>query len=374
MLKTIEFINNHKENWKELLSQPPYSLIIKEDEHYYLLKYNQIESDFNEKICRECRGLIIDKESLKPVALSFYKFFNVQEQYADDIDWESAEVQEKIDGSKILLFWDKYKEKWQICTSGNLNAYECNVGGWDKSFGDLFEEALLVNGFSLGDFTNYLNKDYCYTFELVSPESRIVVPYKETDLYFIGFRDAKMFEEYETALSIVSTFIKVPKSYSLHSLEDCLEATSKMGFDEEGFVVVDKNWNRVKIKSPAYLQAHYLANNNVHSNKEILNIILKNEQSEFLSYFPEWKPKFDEVEEKLNNFKYYARMAVNQIINRGLHDGKELADYISKNFPKYSDLCFKAFRALKKDDEIEKFIDDWFDSKFESKKLELLGL
>lgn len=73
MLKTLKFIHQHPINWRELLSQPPYSLTIKEDENLILLKYNQINSDFNEEVCRECRGLILSTDTLEPVALSFEK-------------------------------------------------------------------------------------------------------------------------------------------------------------------------------------------------------------------------------------------------------------------------------------------------------------
>ena len=44
-LQLLNFIKQNKENWKEILQQPPYSLIAKEDDDYILLKYNQLESD-----------------------------------------------------------------------------------------------------------------------------------------------------------------------------------------------------------------------------------------------------------------------------------------------------------------------------------------
>ena len=94
-LKLIEFIKEHKDNWRELLKESPYCLTINEDDNYAIFKYSQVESDFNEQICRECRGLIIDKNTLEPTALSFIKFFNVQETFADTINWNKAKVQEK---------------------------------------------------------------------------------------------------------------------------------------------------------------------------------------------------------------------------------------------------------------------------------------
>ena len=44
-LQLLDFIKQNKENWKEVLKKPPYSLIVKEDDDYILLKYNQLESD-----------------------------------------------------------------------------------------------------------------------------------------------------------------------------------------------------------------------------------------------------------------------------------------------------------------------------------------
>ena len=76
-----------------------------------------------------------------------------------------------------------------------------------------------------------------------------------------------------------------------------------MGYDEEGFVVVDNHWKRVKIKSPAYVAAHYLRNNGVNSKARILEIIERNEQEEFLTYFPEYKHYFEEVEKTYNDYK-----------------------------------------------------------------------
>ena len=64
------------------------------------------------------------------------------------------------------------------------------------------------------------------------------------------------------------------------------------------YVVVDKDWHRVKVKSKAYLQAHHLKNNGDVSPKRIFELIKMNEQGEFLSYFPEYKEHFDRVQDK----------------------------------------------------------------------------
>ncbi len=60
-MELINFIKENK-NWKELLTEKPYCLSIKEKENLALLKYNQLESDMSNKIVQECRGVIIDTE------------------------------------------------------------------------------------------------------------------------------------------------------------------------------------------------------------------------------------------------------------------------------------------------------------------------
>ena len=80
------------------LAGAPYHLKIQERDNLVLLKYSQIESDFNIKICRECRGIILDKRTWEPVCFPFTKFFNMGEPYDDTVDGK-LHVYQKIDGS-----------------------------------------------------------------------------------------------------------------------------------------------------------------------------------------------------------------------------------------------------------------------------------
>ena len=76
MLKVLEFIKAHK-NWEELLSQAPYYIKVYRDvmfdHNLVMLKYNQLDSDFNEEIVRECRGLILDEDSLAYFYTDIYR-------------------------------------------------------------------------------------------------------------------------------------------------------------------------------------------------------------------------------------------------------------------------------------------------------------
>ncbi|KKM74283.1 hypothetical protein LCGC14_1401830 [marine sediment metagenome] len=62
-------------------------------------KYHMIDSPMGERIVQECRGIILDEEdNWNVVSRSFNKFFNIFEGHAAEIDWDTACVQEKLDG------------------------------------------------------------------------------------------------------------------------------------------------------------------------------------------------------------------------------------------------------------------------------------
>ena len=60
ILKLIDFINENK-NWRELLAEPPYSFLIKDDGNYTLIKYGFGITDFAAigELGLEARGLIV---------------------------------------------------------------------------------------------------------------------------------------------------------------------------------------------------------------------------------------------------------------------------------------------------------------------------
>ena len=71
-----------------------------------------------------------------------------------------------------------------------------------------------------------------------------------------------------------------PDTYPLSSLEECIEAANALNDDEEdiqyeGFVVVDKDWRRLKIKSPEYVAAHKIMSNHNVNKEHIIEMIKK---------------------------------------------------------------------------------------------------
>ena len=335
ILKVIEFINNTP-NWREILSEAPYYITIKDDGDFTLLKYSQIDSDFNNEIVRECRGLIIDK-NLNPVCVPFYKFGNYGESYADKIDWNTAQVEEKIDGSLIKVWC--YNGEWIVSTNGTIFAKTASIG-FDKeiatdkaynNFDELFEAAAAKSALDLTS----LNPQYTYMFELVSPYSRIVVPYEYIDLYHIGTRDIITLRELEADIGI-----KKPKTYRCDNIDDLIEMASELKYCEEGYIVKDANYKRIKVKSPAYVAISHLISG--MNEKRLLELLRTNEVGEFLTYFPEYQPHVDDLKNKIDLLVQYLNAIIKEkIAPVNYETRKDFAEMATKT--KYSAFFFNYY-------------------------------
>ena len=307
MLKVLDFIKEHK-NWEELLSQAPYYIKVYRDvmfdHNLVMLKYNQLDSDFNEEIVRECRGLILDEDSLEPVSVPFFKFGNYGESYCPEIDWESAVILEKRDGSLVKVV--KLGKDYLISTNGCIDAFKAmmpdDVLCPYKSYGELFMKAM-------GDRLSLLSEGYTYMFELTSPYNKVVVPYDDIEITLIGIRDNKSLQEELICDSKLKDSFLLPKRYGFRTLEECIESAHSLPYSEEGYVVLDKHFNRVKIKSLEYVNVHHLRGEGAMTEKRILDIIRQNETAEYLIYFPEYKELFSEYKRKVDDlYKAYHLM------------------------------------------------------------------
>lgn len=299
-----KFCKGHAD-WQELLAQEPYCLKIKEDGPYTMFSYDQIRSNFNIKLVREARGIIFRTgEWEQPVCWAFNKFGNYGESYAPDIDWDTAFVTEKVDGSLMKVWWDG---DWHISTNGCIDAFKAELNNVKMpDFGYYFLEALGKYYNSFGEFISGLETHRTYMFELVGPYNRVVVPYDEPDLYFLGARTNSSGEEFYCSELVAGALglgkFKRPAHYSLTSLDDCIKAAELKTWDDEGFVVADAHNNRVKIKSPAYVLAHFMRNNNVITRKHIIRVILENETAEFLCYAADYKDVLEETQALMNTY------------------------------------------------------------------------
>jgi hypothetical protein len=332
-MKLVKFIKSHND-WEDLLQREPYFLEIKRDNGFILFKYNTLASDFSNEIVQEARGVILKEDTMEVVCYPFTKFFNVGEPNVAEIDWDSAKVQEKIDGSLMKLWF--CEGIWRISTNSNINAFNAPLYDQSmfKNFGELF-----VSIFD-GDILPMLNKNYTYMFELVSPYNKVVIDYPKIKLYHIGTRDNKTEKELDIDIGI-----EKPKLYDLKTEEDTKLAASKLPFSEEGYVVVDKDYHRAKIKSPKYIHAHAIKNNGVITTKRILSMIINGDDKEFLAYYPEYKNDFSRVQRMYLKYKKHLAEAQKKIedLSERILDRKEFAKELMEILPEDSDMGFALY-------------------------------
>jgi hypothetical protein len=285
----------------------------------FLVKYDQIESDFNQEIVRECRGLILDSSrNWEVVCCPFFKFGNIGESYVPAIDWKTARVQEKLDGSLCCLW---YYKGWNVSTSGCPDGTN-QINDSGVTFGELFWECFKKQGMS----TDGLFSWYTYIFELTSPFNRVVVDYKESYLTLIGVRNLQTLKEvHPDKVCFEYAQTPRPKSYPLSSLEDCLNAANHLNpLEHEGFVVVDAAFNRVKIKSPAYVALHHIKDS--CSLSKLAEIVRQGEFEEFMvaiESYPEIKEKFLEMVARYRQVVSDCSRIFNEI--KGIQNQKEFA-------------------------------------------------
>lgn len=337
-LELRDFILSH-ENWEELLTTDPYNLKISRDGDYIMFKYNQISSDFTIPLVREARGIIFRESDWGCVCEKFTKFGNYGESYCPDIDWATASVQEKVDGSLIGMFYDN---GWHICTNGTIDAFKAELNDVKyPTFGALVEDAMPI---SWGEWEETADQKCTYMFELVSPYNRVVIPYEETKLYFLGMRDMEDGKEWNPEDSDMSYVFEMPKRYPLHSLEDVQKAANALPWDEEGYVVCDAKFNRVKIKSSAYILAHYARNNGVVNTERLVQIVLDGEQEEFLTYASDYADELKKVEAAMYEIGYKAFDKLKEIFNMKEFENRGAYAREVMKYPMYmKDFLFHCF-------------------------------
>jgi hypothetical protein len=320
-MKTIDILNkfaNPSEAVEHL--KTTYGINSKVEEYsagkLYLLDYDQINSPKTDPIVIECRSLILgwtDYEGFFPISRKFDRFFNYGEaiEYYTDFNINNAVVMEKADGSICGVYYNPFTDRWDISTRGMPFASGEHVLG--GTFRDKILDAFGVTEENFQQIMEWgFSREWTFIFEYCSPENRIVTKYESPIMVFLGATrtDGVQCDPQYQYGYLVSTFnmkmnVRSAKKYDFEKdfLNLCNEANSLPNM-EEGFVLYDhQSGKRVKIKSSAYLVAHRLRGNDpVPTRKNMLELVLSGETSEFLIYFPEWTELVDGLQKEVDDF------------------------------------------------------------------------
>lgn len=183
--------------------------------------------------------------------------------------------------------------KWQVATRKMAFA-EGPVPNKRCTYADIFKEAL---GYDPDDCFKQISKDLTIIFEMVSPETRVVTPYKEKAVYLLDVRnrDTGLYLGKEnTYFWVVPKEAKwlYPQDHEFKTWEDVIESSKALPALEEGYVARIDSW-RIKVKNPAYLAIAHLRENGAITAKRVVKLVFMQDHGEYLLHFPEDKLEFD---------------------------------------------------------------------------------
>lgn len=390
-----KYISTHTETWEEDMKDV---IDVEREGNLAIFNYKDLGVNFSDPIIQEARGIIIDVSRLEVVCWPFRKFGNWQESYADHIDWKSAMITYKMDGSIVKLWKDKTRVSpfggWRFSTNSEIT----------PSF---FYEELITKAISKiliphPDFFNGLNPEETYIFELVSPKNKVVVSYPETKLFHIGTRNNRTGKEKNVFHS--ENYIGIPTPNVLYlgeeqNLEECIASAKKlnaangMSVKFEGYVVVDKDFHRIKVKSPEYIMAHKALSISI-SKRDVVNTIRNAEEmKEMIHNFPTLEKvlnyyswQYSELTEQVDKFCSYVKGLYEELGRDRLALVREIKDHPLATFGFHAignpDISAKEMVDHTPDFAIARLLDDYkthefsfhreYEQKLEAKKQKTL--
>lgn len=307
MLLVQEYLKNH--SFGELASNHGVYASFSASGHKWSLNYDQIEAKENDLLAQECRGLILSTvagtnltlhatienskicyDGIVPgdtviLACPFFRFFNFGMGAASKIDFNDPEtvIQTKYDGSLIIVYFDPFMDIWCAATRSSPDADIVMDNGM-HTFRSLFGVACgNVLGKSFSDLTCDLDKNVTYCFELMTPYNRIVVSYEQYSIVLLGARNNLSLKEF-----IVSNFpVPLAQEFKFDKFDDMIAyINTKDPSEMEGVVVRDKHFNRIKIKSAAYVLAHKMKDHISSSPRNCLEAILSEKDDDIIPLLP----------------------------------------------------------------------------------------
>ena len=343
MLKIQEYLKTHSLN--DLQTTYGIKNIVHPIDKRIILNYHQIESPKTNPIVKEARGLVLDKD-FNLVACSFPRFFNWGEDLANanKFKWDNFIVQEKVDGSLIILyFWDG---QWRVNTRNSFGE-----GQIHKDYKYTWESLVksLINESQLDRHTTYI-------LELTSPYNTVVRHFQTSQLHLLTAFEEDLELDYITCelISKHLSFFHRPRTFEFSSIDDVLNYILKLeveGKDDEGVVIRDINNERWKIKNQKYLLLHHLKDNgNINRTENLLKIVMAGEIDEIVANFPETKDRLHKIESWYFKEKSGVKQAWETFKNS--KSDKDFAISI-KNVTPFTSILFEMRKRYKKNPDKE---------------------
>jgi RNA ligase len=219
-----------------------------EDSDVVILNYTPktvYERHWNE-VTLLTRGLILNERTGETLALPMKKFFNYDEQgVPNKVDLsQKPEITVKMDGSLGISYrLDDGKIRW--ATRGSFTSEQAKVAQriWDEKY----------NHSDL-----YISPQLTLLVEIISPATRVVVPYDFEDLVLIGANH--IYPSHDFGYDTLEYFanqigMRITERVDA-SFISILEHIKTMDYTNEGFVLRWDDGTRLKMKGQDYMRVH----------------------------------------------------------------------------------------------------------------------
>lgn len=329
MLLVQKFLEKH--TFEALIAQHGVYPSFNRTGHLFSLNYDMIESREDDLLAQECRGLILSKYDGSPfipniendklsykyicpgetivLAFGMKRFFNYGQGSAANIDFNdpTISIMEKLDGTLCQVWHNPFTKQWNVATRSCPEA-DIPLDYAKYTFRTLFEKALMDTcNLSFKDFTDKLNEDITYCFELTTPYNRIIVDYKVSRVTLLAARHRADKKEFALSDLRFKHFYKllisdegfndkpfdlygVPfvKTFSFKGINEIVEWVSNQNpLEYEGVVVRDANFNRIKIKNASYIAFNKARDILGSSDRNCLELILLEKDDDIIAAMPQ---------------------------------------------------------------------------------------
>lgn len=231
--------------------------VVNEELGVVVFNYTHL-TPINTEIGMEARALFLELNTWLVVGKSIGGFLDINHKdissTINSFEWNKAKAYTKYDGCLVVLYY--YKNQWQLgtrfSTDGKCNVFSPNSGESQIHWIDVFKNTLVEYGMSWDNFVSLLDVNKYYTFELCTPWNRNTVIYPNSLIKLLAIVDSNTLLEEDVNEPKLKDF--EPKFEEVHSLEDVYSLILKNDdpLENEGYVVVDKNYTRLKVRNPKF--------------------------------------------------------------------------------------------------------------------------
>ena len=242
----------------------------------------------------------------------------------------------------------------------------------------VYDEPETRGATTYGDLLEYALKDYCTVnfdrqtgrfiatdgfvdsipeystlmLELTSPRNKIICEYKETKLWWHGYRDKEGIEHDPKTLNFSLPF-ETPKLFNAANYDELKEILKAFkGNEQEGVVVVDystKGTPRTKIKCDSYLKLKFARDTSCNT-ALLFKAIINDEYDDLIASIPALLPKVESIKKEIEKF-YDWFSKETKIVKEKFQSKRELAEWCKKNV---NSNLFKYYMLMFEPDKLEK--------------------